>query len=121
MAPMFPRKNSGEFGSENEVKFGELEGVNEVDAVEYSKLQLGFGGIKEMGSEGKTEVGAPQNSKMEVEFGEIDDIDSENGKNLEEFWSDFGGVVLGGVKFGDVEETCVEEKEENKMVEAEKR
>lgn len=108
-------------GSENEVKFGELEGINEVGVLENSKLQMGFGGIEEMGSEGETEVGDVQNSKMEVDFGEIDDIGSENGKNLQEFWSDFGGVELGAVKFGDVEEACVEEREENKMVEGEKR
>lgn len=110
-----------EMGGENEVKLRELKGITEVGVVENSKLQMGFGEIEEMESEGKADVGVVQNSKMEVEFEEIGDIGSETRK---EFWPDSDGVGHGGVKFGDVEEmseSCVEEKEENEMIEGEKR
>lgn len=126
--PEFPTKNSGEFWSVSQIERG-----NDVGVLDNPKVHMGFGGIDEMGDENKvklrefegiTELGVVQISKMELDFGEIDDLGSESGKILEEFLSDSGGVGVGGVKFGDVEEMSeawVEEEEENETVEGEKR
>ncbi|XP_059297340.1 ATG8-interacting protein 2-like isoform X1 [Lycium ferocissimum] len=123
-----PRKNSGGFLSGSVTEKSEFEGGNDVGVLENPKVQVGFGGIdeNEVKFDGIAQVGVVDNSKLqmgfagneemdktEVGFGGIEDIGSDNGKNYEEYLSDTSEIV----KFGDVEEVCVEEKERDEVVE----
>lgn len=81
----FPRKDSGESwpdsGSDrsDDRKFEEFEGKGEMGILQKEKIRGGFDGIEEIGGG--------------------------NGKNVEEFWSDSGGIEIGGLKIEQFEET----------------
>ncbi|KAJ8541853.1 hypothetical protein K7X08_016719 [Anisodus acutangulus] len=118
--PKFSMKNSGGFWSGSCSRRSDdpqFEGGNDVGVLENPKVQVGFGGIDEMGGENEvkfgeldsiTEVGVLENSKLQLGSGGIEVRGSDGKTEVVRMGIDEVGVVQNSkmeVGFGGIEDT----------------